>query len=844
MSDDRLSLASYKTRAHEGLTGVVKKVAELHEREPQHRRQIALKSGVTLLQSPTGSGKTLVLGRALESLRGTLSRPVVWFWFAPYVGLVSQTTSALNEQCGSLRLRDVRTDRQPVGTRDGDVFVQTWATVAANNKNARRVRREHESSLSFDQMIATLRDQGFFVGVVIDEAHLNFGASATVAAKFYLDTLQPDFTILATATPNDDRLEAFEQKAGIEVASRVVVPRGEVVDAGLNKVGLKLGLVRFREGEDKLIDHEQATLKAAWTQHCMVKSRLEERGVKLTPLMLVQVEDQEKGGEDPVERVRQKLERNGVPPDAIASHTSGEPDPDFHTLAYDPSKEVLIFKVAVATGFDAPRAWTLVSVRPNRSKDFGLQIVGRIMRVHPLVRPFHKQDDRLDSGYVLLTDPEMQVGLQSAVDEIKAVKESIELLTDNLDVWEFENQSNVAGAAEPDSPSFVPQPKPITDDDRQQRLDVLIDNGVVKPEVATMSQDDQDKAIHAGETLNDLGSTPLFGQLPMDPAPASAPAAAQRHDHAYPLRSDIQFPAALLREMPPDPMQSDRLIADIAKEFCRFSDMTSLLQKRLTKAHLDLREMFAETSTETVDLSVYLSNARIAEQAQMAFTFNDSIDPRALKRAILTELRALIDERGIEADERDLRRAIDLAGMSEAEKLKEAIKTANGRNVRIDQSEPIPDRHFGPKGLKSAAKSAYGVFPARLNKEERDFAELLDADATGTVKWWMRNPENERWATRLMLPSGHRFFPDFVVGVAGRSTPDGIALVEIKDDGETGRLHSDRNIEKIRVQHREYRSVFWSFRDDGTWVRAKYASGLHRIVPDDVLDIGELVYTN
>jgi hypothetical protein len=33
--------------------------------------------------------------------------------------------------------------------------------------------------------------------------------------------------------------------------------------------------------------------------------------------------------------------------------------------------------------------WTLVSVRPSRGRDFGMQIVGRIMRVHPLVRSFH-----------------------------------------------------------------------------------------------------------------------------------------------------------------------------------------------------------------------------------------------------------------------------------------------------------------------------------------------------------------------------------------------------------------------------------------------------------------------
>jgi type III restriction enzyme len=51
-------------------------------------------------------------------------------------------------------------------------------------------------------------------------------------------------------------------------------------------------------------------------------------------------------------------------------------------VAIDEQKEVLIFKVAVALGFDAPRAFTLVSMRGAKDTDFGIQVVGRILRVH------------------------------------------------------------------------------------------------------------------------------------------------------------------------------------------------------------------------------------------------------------------------------------------------------------------------------------------------------------------------------------------------------------------------------------------------------------------------------
>ncbi|MFV1658210.1 MULTISPECIES: DEAD/DEAH box helicase [unclassified Phaeobacter] len=843
MSNGRYALAGYQTRAVEALTGVVQKVAEYHEDRPLHRKDIALKSGVTLLQAPTGSGKTLVLGRVLEGLRGALSRPVVWFWFAPYAGLVTQTRDAIADQCGALRARDISKDREPTGTRDGDVFVQTWSAVAANNKDARKVRRTKESALSLDDLIETLRDDGFFVGVVIDEAHLNFGASAKAAADFYLNTLRPDFTVLATATPNDEKLKTFEEKAGIEVASRVIVPRGDVVEAGLNKEGLMMGVIRMSDADRDLVDHEQATLTAGWTQHQRVKARLAERGISLTPLMLVQVEDQAKGGEDPVERVRQKLVEAGVPEVAIATHTSGQPDPDFHTLAYDPDKEVLIFKVAVATGFDAPRAWTLVSVRPNRGKEFGLQIVGRIMRVHPLIRPTHGEDALLDRGYVFLTDPHMQVGIDAAVEEVKAVRHSIELITDRLDVFEFGSAPKPLVCNDIATTSRYVPPVPSSPEDRQLRLSNLIVMGLVKSEVTDLSEDEQDRAILAGEAWQQMTETPLFGNLPQSGRPdTGATASVKPNMRLYPLRKDIDLPTGLWRELPPDPSNADQLVDDIAKVFCSSSNIVSLLQKRKTKAKMSLRDLFVADMSEEVDLRLRLSNARVAEKAQMAFNFNDAIDPRLLKRALITELNRVVDEEGIDAEERDLRRAIDLAVMGEPEKLKEAMKTAQGRNVRLSDAEPIPANYQGPDGLPAAQKSAYGVFPTRMNTEEHKFAEILDKDGTGTVLWWMRNPENERWATRIVLPSGRNFFPDFVVGVAGRATPNAIALVEIKDDGKTGRLQSDRNIDKIRVQHREYRNVFWTYRDNGEWVRARYAEGLHRILPKDMFSVGEMVF--
>lgn len=842
--EDLHGLADYQREAVDALQSTIARVADHIDTRADHRREIALKSGAMLLQAPTGSGKTLILGRTIEGLIGVLSMKTVWFWFAPYAGLVVQTRDALSDQCPGIRLRELATDRAVAGLRDGDVFVQTWAAVAANNKVARKVRRTREDGLSLDDMLVLLRESGVAVGVVIDEAHLNFGASAGAAAKFYLEALQPDFTLLATATPNDEKLEAFERAAGVEVESRVVVARDRVVEAGLNKRGLMLGYLRMNPGDEAYIDFEQATLTAGWTQHRQICERLLDKAIGLTPLMLVQVEDQASGGEDPVKRVREKLlEIPGIRDDMIAVHTSGEPDADFHMLAYDDSKQILIFKVAVATGFDAPRAWTLVSVRPNRGAAFGLQIVGRIMRVHPLLRNIHGSDDLLDRGYVFLTDPDMQAGLSAAVDELKAVRQSLTVLSDQLDIVEY-------GVAAPQNllsdvhraSAYIPQP-PASAEERQERLALLIDEGIIGSDVADMDSTAIDQAIVAGETAKVASQTPLFGNLPEQDAPAIPLPPKASKLTPYPLRLELGVPEALWQERPlgHTELNDPAFIEEIAAEFCNRSSLLAQIHQTRRAASMSLRDLFLADEEREISLSLRVSNARIAEKAQQAFQLNDSVDPRLLERALIEALRVHAFEQGIEFSDQDLRRTIQMAAMREPDALLLALKQAQGKRVQVDANERIPNPLFDVDGADKAAKAAHGIFPGGMNKPERAFAEFLDADQSGAVSWWLRNPENVTWATRMILPTGQRFFPDFAVGIKGRSTPDSVALVEIKEDGVDGRLHSDKNLLKIQVQHREYRNVFWTYSGEQGFERLAYNESLNRIAPIEPFMVSKMV---
>jgi type III restriction enzyme len=305
----------------------------------------------------------------------------------------------------------------------------------------------------------------------------------------------------------------------------------------------------------------------------------------------------------------------------------------------------------------------------------------------------------------------------------------------------------------------------------------------------------------------------------------------------------LGLPAALWQEYPLDYRQlSDpAFLRDVSNAFCDNSGLVGKLGQTQSRASMSLRDLFLAGEEREVSLSLKISNARVAERAQAAFQLNDSIDPRLLERALTDALRGRAEHEGYAFSEQDLRRTIQLAVMREPDALMKAIKEEQGKRARLENSIPIPEVLFDFADMPVAQKAAHGVFPSKMNKPERAFAEMLDADMSGTVQWWLRNPENELWATRMMLPTGQRFFPDFAVGIKGRTTTDGIALVEIKDDGEDGRLHSDKNRLKIQVQHREYRNVFWSCQTDGALVQLGFNQAMNLIQPLRPFEIAGMI---
>jgi len=785
---------------------------------PRERRRIARRIGCFLLESPTGSGKTVMLAATAEIV--SRSAPVVRFWFAPFAGLVGQTGTALRAVAPGLRVRNPVLDRADIGTRPGDVFVATWASVAARNADTRRMRTDDDVAPALDTLVRRLRESGFVIGAVVDEAHHSFRPGSQ-AFRFFDEVLNPDLLMCATATPDDADIEVLRRAMDVSRFQRISISRARVVRERLNKSMVRA--VRFiaRGSARDLIDLNETALRKAVDQHRALKAMLHDQGIPIVPLLLVQAASNDWTPARTRELMHARL---GFRQDAVAVHTADEPDPNVLALANDPAVEVLIFKMAVATGFDAPRAFTLCALRPVVDTNFGLQVVGRIMRVHSLLQGRTELPDALDTGWIFLGDAEGQAGLEAAADRIKAIKDCIQVATDDVSVYEAavggDGAITVMGAGGQSLLVLEPPPQPGL-----ERADANVEVGV--GEGAELSRV---VPFRIPETL--------FGQLAdvVAPPPTLTPGnavsslgtrTAAPPAHRYPRRLGPPVPRCLRTEKMP---RNVAQLLDVLIRNVRFTEQHLLAAQR-SRMEVERREgdIFDPTREARQQEQAVISDVLARGHAHELLRVSAYVNPVELGQRLQKLMAEALAQAGLDVPgEKELRRAVNVVLVQFPTLLKDALRRAMQSCAEVVNAADLPKTWDSNVPLLQSTKNLYAVFPSGLNAWEQRFADWLDRQPR--VLWWTRNlprpNASDDWSARIVLPdTGRGYYPDFVVCVEGRRKVDGIALAETKE-----RIESEDSAVKSRTEHREYgRALMVSYNPSSDrFLRVEFAPDLGR----------------
>lgn len=382
-----LELKEYQENAVRELMQKVKKQLNLNVR----RKNIILKA-------PTGSGKTVMASALLEQLAEEVPewydskvREVAFIWIAP---------NKLHEQ-SYFKMKNFFSTKKLLNTmrwdeldhtldylRHGDILFLNWESI---NKDNALIMRESESHRTLIEIARrTQMEHHTPIIVIIDEEHMFAGRNARKAQQV-LEQLNPKIELRISATPvtpSDEIVKVYrEDVINEEMIKKCVVLNPAV--KGDPSSGLSMN---------------QQLLRDALRQRDALAKKYAKIGKNINPLLLIQLPNDMKEKTDEMERriideVKTYLELHEITIERrnLAVWLSNEKDNLEGIEKLDSPVKVLLFKQAIALGWDCPRAAVLLIFRELHSVTFTVQTVGRILRM-PEQRFY--SDEALNKGYV------------------------------------------------------------------------------------------------------------------------------------------------------------------------------------------------------------------------------------------------------------------------------------------------------------------------------------------------------------------------------------------------------------------------------------------------------------
>ena len=399
-------------------------LAKLYDFQTKHEENLLRKCAEhneMVLCAPTGSGKTVLACKFIDDYLDE-NPNTVFLWLCPGAGgLQKQSEESFVENTSGISNGDVY-DFITEPDVKGHVFFINWDKI---NKKSNVVLREGEHKDLMSKVLAC-HNSNIDIFMIIDEEH-----KYRDTANEYINNIQPKHVLRISATP-------VGQGNYVET-----ITDDEVIGAGLIATGISIneGLSHAIQ-ENNNLDDDLLLLEMADRKRKEIQAEYDRLGLKVRPLVLIQFPN---GSEEWIERVKNALSDMGYTENSglVASWFSGDhPDKPEEIKKLDGQYAFLLFKQAIATGWDCPRAKILVKLREGGTERFNIQTVGRIRRT-----PFreHYDIDLIDNCYLYTLDNQFTEGLTSG-------------LNDSFYTYQYRIKE--------DAPSFVLQKETLNGSDR------------------------------------------------------------------------------------------------------------------------------------------------------------------------------------------------------------------------------------------------------------------------------------------------------------------------------------------------------------------------------------------
>ncbi|MBN1445457.1 MAG: DEAD/DEAH box helicase family protein [Candidatus Omnitrophica bacterium] len=387
-----IELKPYQEKAVEELVSTVK---GLLEKEGQKK--------VCVFQAPTGSGKTIMTAKFIEEIiKELVYENLCFIWVSIGKGdLHLQSKRCLEEIFGGAP-RVSLVEEEFTGGRErivkNEIAVANWEKLRSKDRRTgdwKNVLMKDGDGKNFRDVLVKTKEQRKII-LIIDESHIGATAERTNELR---EEINADVILEMSATP---KIQPDPRDMARGMAGFIFIEPAEVINSGMIKKELIIN-EKIDEIGNNETDSQEIVMEAAYQKRKELKKLFEAEKSIVNPLTLVQIPTAE-AGEDKIKAVKEFLTRKGITEKnrKLAIWTADE-----KSAALGPKKEwvkdldneieFLIFKQAIDTGWDCPRAHILVKFRESHSETFEIQTVGRILR---MPEQKHYASEPLNIGYI------------------------------------------------------------------------------------------------------------------------------------------------------------------------------------------------------------------------------------------------------------------------------------------------------------------------------------------------------------------------------------------------------------------------------------------------------------
>ncbi|WP_278530633.1 DEAD/DEAH box helicase [Enterococcus asini] len=336
-----------------------------------------------ILKSPTGSGKTIILLSYIDEYMNETYDNTSFIWMSIGTGELEEQSKEKMDRLLPDRNSKTLSDALQTGFEGNDVTFINWESVT---KRGNRATRIGELKNIKDRIADAHRNNIDFI-IIVDEEHRN----NTSRAQEFMDNFSAETTIRVSATTiQNDQAEKYE------------IPEAEVIASGLITSAM---YVNDEVADDATVDMRTEysyLVDLAIKKRDEIQKEYDKLNKIIRPLVIIQFPD---SSNDQIEDVEKLLAERGYSYENgfVAKWLSEEKINVDRIETDDATPLFLLWKQALSTGWDCPRAKILVKLRDNMSDTFEIQTIGRIRR---MPEACHYDNELLDNCFMYTFDEE------------------------------------------------------------------------------------------------------------------------------------------------------------------------------------------------------------------------------------------------------------------------------------------------------------------------------------------------------------------------------------------------------------------------------------------------------